>query len=189
MAFISNNIKSILMITLALTLVACGSTEKEVVEPTVEPVQEQPTIETQQPVEEISTPEASPIAEQTLSARELLEQADSPLASRIIYFEYDSARINDDSLALLEAHGIFIAENSNVSVRLEGHTDERGSREYNIALGDRRAQSVRRLLLFQGASSDQIETVSYGEEIPAVVAHSEEAWQQNRRVELVYQVR
>ena len=73
-------------------------------------------------------------------------------------------------------------------MRLEGHTDERGSREYNIALGDRRAQSVRQVLLFQGASVDQIDTVSYGEEQPAVSGHTEDAWSKNRRVELIYQV-
>ena len=106
----------------------------------------------------------------------------------MIYFDYDSAKITDDSLALLEAHGNFIAANGNVSVRLEGHADERGSREYNIGLGDRRAQSVRRILLFQGASSDQIETISYGEEQPAELGHDEAAWSKNRRVELVYQV-
>jgi len=73
-------------------------------------------------------------------------------------------------------------------VRLEGHADERGSREYNIGLGDRRAQSVRQILLFQGASSDQIETISYGEERPAVLGHDESAWSKNRRVEMVYDV-
>jgi peptidoglycan-associated lipoprotein len=89
---------------------------------------------------------------------------------------------------MLEEHGNFIAANGEVEVRLEGHTDERGSREYNIALGDRRAQSVRRVLLFQGASTDQIDTVSYGEEKPAVEGHDEAAWSKNRRVELVYKV-
>ena len=88
-----------------------------------------------------------------------------------------------------EAHGDFIAENGNVEVRLEGHADERGSREYNIALGDRRAQSVRRVLLIQGASTDQIDTVSYGEEQPAMPGHDEESWAENRRVELIYKVR
>ena len=73
-------------------------------------------------------------------------------------------------------------------MRLEGHGDERGSREYNIALGDRRAQSVRRVLLFQGASSDQVETVSYGEEKPMELGHDEAAWSKNRRVELIYTV-
>ena len=131
----------------------------------------------------------TPIVEEpTMTARQMLEQTDTPLATRIIYFDFDSAKISDDSLSVLEAHGNFIASNGNVSVRLEGHTDERGSREYNIALGDRRAQSVRRVLLFQGASSDQLETISYGEEQPAMMGHEESAWGKNRRVELVYNV-
>jgi peptidoglycan-associated lipoprotein len=124
-----------------------------------------------------------------LTPSEMLADPTSPLATRIIYFEYDSAKVTDDSLGALEAHGNFVASNGNVSVRLEGHADERGSREYNIGLGDRRAQSVRRILLFQGASSGQVETVSYGEEKPSVIGHSEDAWAKNRRVELVYQVR
>ncbi len=136
-----------------------------------------------------SDTETSAYQEDVLTAQELLEQADSPLSSRVIYFDYDSAKISDDSLALLEAHGNFIAGNGNVYVRLEGHADERGSREYNIGLGDRRAQSVRRMLLFQGSSSDQIDTISYGEEQPAVLGHDESAWTQNRRVELVYTVK
>lgn len=122
------------------------------------------------------------------SALAMLEKADSPISSRIIYFEFDSAKVSEESLSTLEAHGSFIASNGNVSVRLEGHSDERGSREYNIALGDRRAQSVRRVLLFQGASVDQLETISYGEEKPDVIGHTDEAWSKNRRVELVYQV-
>lgn len=136
-----------------------------------------------------SDTETSALQDDMLTAQELLEQADTPLASRVIYFEYDSAKVNDESLALLEAHGNFVAGNGNVFVRLEGHADERGSREYNIALGDRRAQSVRRILLFQGASSDQIDTISYGEERPAELGHDESAWSKNRRVELVYEVR
>jgi len=131
----------------------------------------------------------TPIVEEpVLSVQQMLAKADSPIATRIIYFDFNSAKINDDSLALLEAHGNFIASNGNVTVRLEGHTDERGSREYNIALADRRAQSVRRVLLFQGASSDQLETISYGEEQPVMMGHEESAWSKNRRVELVYNV-
>jgi len=123
-----------------------------------------------------------------MSAAAMLEQTDGDLASRTIYFEYDSAKLSSESIAILETHGNFLASNGEVTVRLEGHTDERGSREYNIALGDRRAQSVRQVLLFQGASSDQIETVSYGEEEPAVEGHDEAAWSKNRRVELIYKV-
>jgi len=132
---------------------------------------------------------ASAISDEGLSAQEMLAQSDSILSSRTIYFEFDSASLSDETMSILEAHGAFIAENGEVDVRLEGHADERGSREYNIALGDRRAQSVRRVLLLQGASTDQIDTVSYGEEQPAVSDHTEEAWAENRRVELIYKVR
>ena len=136
-----------------------------------------------------SDAQATVIADEPLTVQQMLDEPGSPLLTRVIYFEYDSAKVSDDSLGVLEAHGNFIASNGNVSVRLEGHTDERGSREYNIALGDRRAQSVRRILLFQGASSDQLDTISYGEEQPAALGHEESAWSQNRRVELVYEVR
>ena len=123
-----------------------------------------------------------------MNAVEMLEQTEGALASRTIYFEFDSAKLTSESIEILETHGNFIASNGEVTVRLEGHADERGSREYNIALGDRRAQSVRRVLLFQGASTDQLETVSYGEEQPAMSGHDEEAWARNRRVELIYTV-
>ena len=122
------------------------------------------------------------------TAREMLQETEGELSNRTIYFEFDSAKLSDESLALLETHGNFVAGSGEVSVRLEGHSDERGSREYNIALGDRRAQSVRRVLLFQGASVDQIDTVSYGEEKPAVSGFDEDSWAKNRRVELIYQV-
>ena len=124
----------------------------------------------------------------SMSAMEQLEQTDGELANRTIYFDYDSAKLSSESIAILETHGNFIAGNGEVKVRLEGHGDERGSREYNIALGDRRAQSVRRVLLFQGASSDQVETVSYGEEKPMELGHDDAAWSKNRRVELIYTV-
>ncbi len=130
----------------------------------------------------------TPLADDHMTAQQQLDQVDSPLSNRTIYFDYDSAKISDESLAALEVHGDFISGNGGVTVRLEGHTDERGSREYNIALGDRRAQSVRRVLLFQGASTDQVDTVSYGEEQPAISGHDEDAWSKNRRVELIYSV-
>jgi peptidoglycan-associated lipoprotein len=123
-----------------------------------------------------------------MDAMEQLNRTDGELADRTVYFEYDSAKLTSESIAILETHGNFIAGNGEVKVRLEGHGDERGSREYNIALGDRRAQSVRRVLLFQGASSDQVETVSYGEEKPMELGHDDAAWSKNRRVELIYTV-
>jgi peptidoglycan-associated lipoprotein len=108
------------------------------------------------------------------------------LAKRTVYFDFDSSEIKGEGTDIVAAHAKYLATNPGTRVRLEGHTDERGSREYNIGLGERRAQSVRRALLLQGAADAQISTVSYGEERPAVAGHDEAAWAKNRRVEIVY---
>jgi peptidoglycan-associated lipoprotein len=108
------------------------------------------------------------------------------LARRIIYFDFDSSEIKGDGTDIVAAHARYLTMNARVHVRLEGHTDERGSREYNIGLGERRAQAVRRALLLQGASDAQVSTVSYGAERPADAGHDEPAWAKNRRVEIVY---
>jgi len=108
------------------------------------------------------------------------------LATRIVYFDFDSAVIQGKGVDIVAAHAKYLAANPLARVRLEGNTDERGSREYNIGLGDRRAQSVRRALLLQGVAEGQITTVSYGEERPADPGHDEAAWSKNRRVEIVY---
>ena len=108
------------------------------------------------------------------------------LAKRTVYFEFDSSEIKGDGTDIVAAHAKYLAANAPARVRLEGHTDERGSREYNIGLGERRAQAVRRALLLQGAADAQISTVSYGEERPAAAGHDETAWAKNRRVEIVY---
>jgi peptidoglycan-associated lipoprotein len=104
----------------------------------------------------------------------------------VIYFAFDSSEISPEDTEIVSRHALQLAENPQARVRLEGHTDERGSREYNIGLGERRAQAVRRLLLVQGAAASQIATVSFGEERPAVEGSSEEAYQLNRRVEIRY---
>ena len=108
------------------------------------------------------------------------------LASRTIYFDFDSAVIQGQGVDVVAAHAKYLAAHPDARVRLEGNTDERGSREYNIGLGDRRAQSARRAMLLQGVADSQVTTVSYGEERPAVMGHSEAAWAKNRRVDIVY---
>jgi len=108
------------------------------------------------------------------------------LARRVVYFDFDSSEIKGDGTETVAAHAKYLAANSGVHVRLEGHTDERGSREYNIGLGERRAQAVRHSLLLQGVADGQISTVSYGAERPAVQGSDEAAWSKNRRVEIVY---
>jgi len=108
------------------------------------------------------------------------------LATRLVYFDFDSGEIEGAGTDVVAAHAKYLGAHPATRVRLEGHTDERGSREYNIGLGERRAQSVRRALLLQGATDTQISTVSYGEERPAAPGHDEAAWAKNRRVEIVY---
>lgn len=115
-----------------------------------------------------------------------LDDPASDLFVRTIYFDYDSANIRDDSIIVVREHGKYLAANGQRRIRLEGHADERGTREYNLALGEQRAKSVREIMLIQGALPEQIEIVSFGEERPAVDGEDEAALQLNRRVEVVY---
>ena len=108
------------------------------------------------------------------------------LSKRIVYFDFDRAEIRADSQSVVAAHAAYLAKNPNQKVRLEGHADERGSREYNIGLGERRGQTVRRALALQGVAETQLSTVSYGEERPAAAGSDEQAYALNRRVEIVY---
>ena len=108
-------------------------------------------------------------------------------AKLIVYFDFDSSDIRPEFTDLVAQHARYLARNASIRVRLEGNTDERGSREYNVGLGERRAQAVRRALLLQGVAEAQVTTVSYGEEKPAVAGSNEEAWAKNRRVEFAYQ--
>ena len=175
------NNKLIVILLFATFLFACESTPEKADDAVA--VEDQGTN-----LDDTANAQTFPSEDDERSGMSSLDDPQSLLAVRIIYFEYDSAKLTSESIAILETHGNFIAGNGEVKVRLEGHGDERGSREYNIALGDRRAQSVRRVLLFQGASSDQVETVSYGEEKPMDLGHDDAAWSMNRRVELIYTV-
>jgi peptidoglycan-associated lipoprotein len=104
----------------------------------------------------------------------------------IIYFEFDQSNVRPEYTDLLARHATYLANNPRINARLEGHADERGSREYNIGLGERRSQAVRQILLIQGAPSNQISTVSFGEERPAAFGSDEESYSLNRRVEIKY---
>ena len=106
--------------------------------------------------------------------------------ARLIYFDFDSSEIRPEFVTVIAAHARALAGHGSIHVRLEGHTDERGSPEYNIGLGERRAQAVRRALLLQGVADAQVTTVSYGEERPALTGQGEAVWAKNRRVEIVY---
>ena len=115
-----------------------------------------------------------------------LEDPSNPLSQRVVYFEFDSSSIRADDLAAIEAHAAYLADHPDQQVVIEGHTDERGSREYNLALGERRAKAVSQALQLNGAAPEQLEVVSFGEEKPAETGQNEAAWSKNRRAEIIY---
>ena len=108
-------------------------------------------------------------------------------ADTLFFFGFDRSDLGQDALDDLDAHAKYLAANRAAKVRLEGHADERGTRAYNLALGERRANSVTRYLVIQGVNRSQIETVSYGEERPLSLSRDDNGWSRNRRVELIYQ--
>ena len=114
------------------------------------------------------------------------EDPSSPLYERTIYFDYDNAEIKPQYLDVIRTHARYLGSQPGTRVTLEGHTDERGTREYNLALGDQRAESVRRFMLAEGVPANQLATLSYGEERPADPGHSEASWRLNRRVIIQY---
>jgi peptidoglycan-associated lipoprotein len=118
-----------------------------------------------------------------------LDDPSSPLSKRRIHFEYDSYVVSAEYRPVVEAHAQYLAQNPGAAVTLEGHADERGSREYNIALGERRAEAVKQIMLALGAAPQQITSVSFGEEKPLQDCHEESCWWQNRRVEIIYTAR
>jgi peptidoglycan-associated lipoprotein len=105
---------------------------------------------------------------------------------KVIYFDFDKSEIKPEYASVISAHAKNLTSHPNLKLKLEGNTDQRGTREYNIGLGERRAQAVRRALMLQGVAESQLNTVSFGSERPAVEGDDEAAWAQNRRVELVY---
>lgn len=171
---------SVAAVVLALVLAGCASTGTE--EP-VEPVTE--------PVEQVETPPApvSPPPQEFDAFDADLNPyvpGTSRLLPRTFYFEFDRAVIGPDDLASLEMHATVLRNNRDRSVVIEGHCDERGTREYNLALGERRADAVRAYLTSAGVSPRQIETVSYGEERPEDPGHTEASWARNRRAVMIY---
>ena len=111
---------------------------------------------------------------------------DTAEVENVIYFEFDSSEVRAQDQDIVAGHATMLNSNPSLRVRLEGHADERGSREYNIGLGERRSQAVRQMLMIQGVSASQIATVSFGEERPVAFGSSESDYSQNRRVEFVY---
>ena len=135
-------------------------------------------------------PETAPVAKPVASkpiASNPLKDPNNILSKRSIYYDYDSAVVKDEFKPLVTAHARYLTQNRSAKMVIQGNTDERGSREYNIALGQRRADAVKQMMLLLGAQEAQIETVSFGEEKPRAPGKDEASFSQNRRSDIVYQ--
>ncbi|MDK2779362.1 MAG: peptidoglycan-associated lipoprotein Pal [Pseudomonadota bacterium] len=147
---------------------------------------DEPTATEQQA--ETQAVDTAAVAGETLESEAADAQA-ALLEQTVFYFDFDKSDIKSESKAALMAHAAYLASNGTARVVLEGHADERGTVEYNLALGERRAMSVRRFLMANGAAAEQLKVVSFGEERPAVMGHDETSYAKNRRVEVKYQSR
>lgn len=162
-----------LMIT--LTFAACKSTPEPVEEP-AEPVEDTtPVVETQ----------AAPDPRDYTDVRNF-DNPESLLSKRVIYFDFDKSTVRPEYRGIVEAHAAYLAASGSARMTLEGHADERGTREYNLGLGERRGNAVSGLMSAQGGRGSQLNVVSYGEERPTCRVSDEECWGMNRRVEIVY---
>ena len=165
--------KSLASLALLGLLAACASTPKEA------PVEAKP-------VEAAPAPVVAPVKPAEPAKLDPLKDPNNLLSKRGIYFDYDKYDIRADQQGLVEAHGRFLAANPNRSVRVEGNADDRGSREYNLALGQKRAEAVRKAVAVVGAKESQVEATSNGEEKPRATGADEASWAENRRADVVY---
>jgi len=169
---IENTVKKMLVALCAFGLAACSTTPDSDNNESTSAENTGPVVET--------------VTEPVISAEEQMRlESEQMRQERTIYFEYDDSTVQQQYLAVLELHANFLVK-SGATVTLEGHADERGTQAYNLALGERRANSVATYLMNYGLSQGQINVVSYGEERPADSGHAEGSWEKNRRVELVY---
>ncbi|MEX2490041.1 MAG: peptidoglycan-associated lipoprotein Pal [Pseudomonadales bacterium] len=167
----------------ALMLAGCASTETEEPETEVAPQPEPTQTQTREPPE---PEEPKQRVERGKLVIDLPGEDGTEELEGVVYFDFDQAIVKRGFHEELAKHADFLTDNRGQQVRLEGHADERGTREYNLALGERRANAVRAYLVAQGVSGMQIDVISYGEERPAVGGHNEAAWAKNRRVEIEY---
>jgi peptidoglycan-associated lipoprotein len=163
---------AVLMILVAGMLAACQ---------TQKPKQPEQQTTTQQP-----GGQTGGVGDQGQVATDALDDPNSPLAKRSVYYPLDVSVVQAEDRPLVAEHAKYLAAHPGVNVRLEGNCDERGSNEYNLALGQRRADGVKKLLLAGGATAGQIQAVSNGEEKPKATCHAEKCWKENRRTDLIY---
>lgn len=172
--------KKIALTMLMVSLMVACSSQKPKEETKEEPKQQPPAAIVQQPVA------AEVKAAEPVAVVDTLNDPNSILAQRSTFYPFDVSVVQSADRPLVQAHAKYLSEHPNRKVRLEGNCDERGSKKYNMGLGQRRADGVKELLLAGGAMASQIETVSYGKERPRLTCHEEKCWKENRRTDLIY---
>lgn len=179
--------KRLLMAVMASTiLAACSSTStREQEGAAVEDRGGVAAVQPQKPQTQPTGPTTTPLAPKGVSGNPLKDPSNI-LSKRSVYFDLDSNIVKDEFKPLVSAHARYLQQNRAAKVTVQGNADERGSREYNIALGQRRADAVSQAMQLLGAQAGQIETVSFGEEKPKATGHDEASWAENRRADIVY---
>ncbi len=172
----------IISIIIASSLAACGT--KALVK--------EPPVNTQTPIASTSAPAAKSEVNNNIATESKMEinpltDPNNILSKRSLYFDYDKYAVKTEYQDLIAAHAKLLAEHPNMSISIQGNADERGSREYNLALGQKRAVAVKMALSIHGVTDKQMETVSFGQEKPKATGHDEASWSQNRRADIVYQ--
>ena len=181
-------LKGMLIALPVVTLMACSSNDADQISEAEANRAAQQQAEAERQRREAEAAAIAEAAQPVLSAQEMREQKLEALRNnQVVYFDFDRSAIQSDSYTILDEHADFLVKNPGQSIVIEGHCDRRGTPEYNIALGERRAKSIETYLLNAGVSSSQLSVVSYGEEKPAVMGDTEAAFAKNRRGVLVYQ--
>jgi peptidoglycan-associated lipoprotein len=170
-----------LIVVVAAALAGCASKETR----TDAPVTDRSTAT---PPTASTSPGSTTRPQQSASvAGDPLRDPSNILSKRSVFFDYDSNAVKDEYRGLVQAHSRYLGDKRDTRIRIEGNCDERGSREYNLALGQRRAEAVKKVMTVLGVSDGRIETTSYGEEKPMAQGHDEQSWSQNRRADIKYQ--
>jgi peptidoglycan-associated lipoprotein len=175
--------KMISALAVLALLAGCASTPKE--EPKAAVEERTPSVATPPPVRQ-ATPAVKPVAPAVAQPVDPLKDPNNILSKRSIYYELDKYDVRDEYKALLQAHAQYLARNRGAKMLIQGNCDERGSREYNIALGQKRADGVKKMLTLLGAQEAQLESVSLGEEKPRRTGNTEEDYAENRRSDMLY---
>ena len=174
------------IVVLAALVAACASEPEQQPAAASTPVASSVTSRAPERATPATAPATRPPAAPERAATDPFKDPSSLLSKRTVFYDYDESTVKASDRPVIEAHGAWLKAHPGASLEVEGNCDERGSREYNLALGQRRADAVKKMLVLVGASERQIETVSYGEEHPHAQGHDESAWAQNRRSDLVY---